>query len=658
MNHLLRLLITSAVAAAVLVASCLPMQARGQTQPATPKVEDFFRHAKFSNATLSPNGQFLAALAPVNGRLNLVVVDLKAKTSVAVTAFRNNDVTNARWVNNKRLVYSTIDLKAGLGEQRGGGFYAIDRDGQAPREITPSFSKLIESGIRVLRYTTMLSRVADDSDELFVVTNERSSKFTDVYRLNTRSGIKQLLTFDGPGGVSQWVVDRDGVPRAAVQVEKEEIHRLWVRPTATSPWKMVRESSLKEGDGVAPLAFDWSGNLYVSARDKDEDKAAIYKLVLATGALGEMVASDPYYDITDGLIFDTVQKKLVGVTVNGDKPTFIWLDQQWGRWHGMLEATLPNRINRLSRTTDSSSLLVVSGSDTVAAEYFLFDPVNRKLEEVGASQPWINAASLGERVFMRYESRDGTRIPAYVTYPPRLERSKLPLVLFVHGGPWVRGEEWQYDPMAQFLATRGYAVLQANFRGTTGNGWRHYRSSWKQWGLTMQDDLTDGVRHLIRQGVVDPKRVCIMGASYGGYATMMGLVKEPDLFKCGINYVGVTDPMLLHTVTWSDISDSDWTKYRLADMLGDPNSDKALLDRVSPLQRAAEIKAPLLMAYGGEDLRVPLVHGERMKAALEAKGVPVEWVVYREEGHGWLKEENQYDFAHRIENFLAKNIGK
>jgi dipeptidyl aminopeptidase/acylaminoacyl peptidase len=623
-----------------------------------PTVEDFFRHSKFANATLSPSGQFLAALAPVNGRLNLVVVDLKGKSSVAVTAFQNNDVANVRWVNNKRLVYSTIDLKAGLGEQRGGGFYAIDRDGQAPREITPSYAKLIESGIRVLRYTTMLSRVGDDSDEIFAETNERSSKFTDVYRLNTRTGAKQLLTFDAPGGVTTWVVDRDGVPRAAVQIEKAESFRLWVRPTATAPWKSVHQSSLKDGDGVKPLAFDWAGDLYVSARAKGEDKAAIYKLVLDTGALGEKIASDPFYDITDGLIFDVVQKKLVGVAVDGDKPNFIWLDQQWARWHGTLEATLPNRVNRLSRTTDSSSLLVVSSSDRVAAESFLFDPVNRKLEELGAALPWMNAASLGERVFMRYESRDGTSIPAYVTYPPNVERSNLPLVLYVHGGPWVRGDEWNFDRMAQFLATRGYAVLQPNFRGTEGNGWRHFRSSWKQWGLTMQDDLADGVQHLIRKGIVDGKRVCIMGASYGGYATMMGLVKDPDLYKCGINYVGVTDPMLLHTVTWSDTADTDWARYRMADMVGDPDKDKELLSRASPLQRATEIKAPILMAYGGEDYRVPLVHGERMKTALDARGVPVEWVVYREEGHGWLKEENQYDFARRVEKFLAKHIGK
>lgn len=644
----------------------LAISAQGQPVAASTKdaasrslsVEDLFRHSKFSGATLSPSGQFLAALAPIQGRMNLVVVDLKGANSVAVTAFKNSDVVNPRWVNDRRLVYSTMDLQAGLGEQRGGGLYAIDRDGQAPREITPSIQNLVTRGVRTLRYTSMLSRVGGESDDIFAVSNERSQKYTDVYRVNTRTGKRELLTFDAPGGVSAWVVDTDGVPRAAVQVEKAEIVRLWVRAKADSPWKMLHEGSLKESDGIVPLAFDWDGTLYVSARARNEDKAAIYKLDVVTGELGAKVAGSRDYDVTGGLIFDFVQKKLVGVEIDAEKPVFLWLDAQWERWHATLDASLPNRVNRLRRSTDSSAILVRSESDQSATEFYLFDPVNRKLQEVGASRPWLVGKRMGERTFIRYESRDGLSIPAYVTYPPGLERRQLPLVVFVHGGPWVRGEQWEFDPMAQFLASRGYVVLQPNFRGTTGHGWKHYRASWKQWGLGMQDDVTDGARHLIDKGIVDGNRVCIMGASYGGYATMMGLLKEPALFKCGINYVGVTDPAMLFTVTWSDSSDSDWTKYRMADMIGDPDKDQALLAKVSPLKRAAEIKRPVFMAYGGEDYRVPLVHGERMKAALEAGGTPVEWVVYREEGHGWLKEDNLYDFARRVEGFLGKHIGK
>lgn len=632
----------------------LPMTASAQVIP----VEYFFRHSKFSGAALSPNGQFLAAIAPVNGRQNLVVVDLKGKSSVAVTAFAKADVTNPRWVNNKRLVYSTADFQAGLGEQRGGGLYAIDRDGQAPREISASLGTLIGNNFAVRRYSEMLSRIEGDSDEIFAVSNDRSERYVDVYRLNTRTGAKQLLTFDAPGGVGTWVLDRNGVPRAAVQVEKAELARLWIRPTATGPWKMVHEANLKLGDGITPLAFDWAGVLYVSARAPGEDKAAIFTLNLATGALGDLVAANPQYDVTEGLIFDAILKKLVGVAINGDRPSYVWLDEQWSRWNATLNATLPGRFNWLSRTTDTTSLLVRSASDKVAAEYFLFDPVNRKLEEVGATSPWLKAERMGEREFRRYESRDGISIPAYVTYPPKVERKMLPLVVDVHGGPWVRGDTWRFDDNAQFLASRGYAVLQPNFRGTTGNGWHHYRTSWKQWGKSMQDDVTDGVKHLISKGIVDPNRVCIMGASYGGYAALMGLVREPAMFKCGINYVGVTDPQLLLTVSWSDISNSDFTKHRLAEMIGDPDKDKELVERASPLKRAAEIKAPVLMAYGGEDYRVPLVHGERMRDALLANKVPVEWVVYREEGHGWLKEENRFDFARRVEAFLARHIGK
>lgn len=623
-----------------------------------PPLEGFFRHPKFSAAALSPNGQYLAAIAPVNGRQNLVVVDLKSKSSVAVTAFAAADAVNPRWVNNKRLVYSTVDFQAGLGEQRGGGLYAIDRDGQNPREISPSVGSLIGKNHMVRRYTEMLARIEGESDEVFAVSNDRSERYVDVYRLNTRTGARQLLTYDAPGGVQSWVVDRDGVPRAAVQVEKAEIAKLWVRRNATAPWKMVHQANLKESDGITPLAFDWTGALFVSARDANDDKAAIYTLNLETGALGPRVAASLQYDVAGGLIFDSVQKKLVGVAIDGDKPDYLWLDPQWSRWHGTLNATLPDRVNLLSRTTDANTILVRSTSDKVASEYFLFDPLKRTLEEIGSSLPWLKTDQMGEREFRRYESRDGISIPSYVTYPVKAERKMLPLVVDVHGGPWVRGNRWEYDANAQFLASRGYAVLQPNFRGTTGNGWHHYRSSWKQWGLTMQDDIADGVRHLVSKGIVDPKRVCIMGASYGGYATLMALVKEPNMFKCGISVVGVTDPALLLTVSWSDISDTDFTRFRLADMIGDPDKDKAAMERISPLKRAGEIKAPVLMAYGGEDYRVPLVHGERMRDALLANKVPVEWVVYREEGHGWLKEENRFDFARRLEAFLATHLGR
>jgi dipeptidyl aminopeptidase/acylaminoacyl peptidase len=199
-------------------------------------------------------------------------------------------------------------------------------------------------------------------------------------------------------------------------------------------------------------------------------------------------------------------------------------------------------------------------------------------------------------------------------------------------------------------------VLEPEFRGSTGWGWKHYRASFKQWGRAMQDDLDDGMDWLVKEGTVDPKRVCIMGASYGGYAVMMGLARDPDRWRCGINAVGVTDINLMYDVAWSDFADSTFMNYTAKDMLGDQVADAAQLKATSPLEQAARVRAPVLMAYGANDRRVPLVHGEKMHDALRAHNVPVEWVVYAGEGHGFLLEANRFDFYTRVARFLDAHL--
>ena len=217
---------------------------------------------------------------------------------------------------------------------------------------------------------------------------------------------------------------------------------------------------------------------------------------------------------------------------------------------------------------------------------------------------------------VRYPARDGLEIPAYVTLPPGREAKALPLVLYVHGGPWVRGATWHWRDEPAFLAAHGYAVLEPEFRGSTGFGRRLFQAGWKEWGRAMQDDLVDGIDWLARRGTIDPSRVCIMGASYGGYAVMMGLARDAERYRCGINYVGVTDIMLMFDVTWSDMRNTDFLRYNAKELIGDPERDAAQFKATSPLANAAKIRAPVLMAYGGADRRVPLVHGERMRDAL------------------------------------------
>jgi dipeptidyl aminopeptidase/acylaminoacyl peptidase len=302
-------------------------------------------------------------------------------------------------------------------------------------------------------------------------------------------------------------------------------------------------------------------------------------------------------------------------------------------------------------------VLIDSRSDVSPGTFYLYDKRAGKIEWLADSMPWLDPKKLSPVKPVRYKARDGLEIPAYLTVPRGASGKDMPMVVMIHGGPWVSGDHWRFNPEVQFLASRGYAVLQPNFRGTTRYGWKHFSSSFKQWGLAMQDDITDGVRWAIDQGIADPKRICIYGASYGGYAAMMGLAKTPELFKCGINYVGVTDLPLFLTISWSDYAYSDFVSYGAKTMVGDVDRELDQLKKTSPTELAANIQAPVLMAYGAEDRRVPIEHGNRMKAALDRAGKKYQWMVGAGEGHGFRDMRNQEMFYGAMEKFLAENIG-
>jgi dipeptidyl aminopeptidase/acylaminoacyl peptidase len=258
---------------------------------------------------------------------------------------------------------------------------------------------------------------------------------------------------------------------------------------------------------------------------------------------------------------------------------------------------------------------------------------------------------------VRFNARDELPMTALLTTPRGATARNLPTIVLVHGGPWVPGYQLAWDAEAQFFASRGYAVIQPNFRGTLGFGARHLLASFKQWGLAMQDDLADAAQWAIKQGITDPKRLCIYGASYGGYAALQGMVRNPELFQCAVSYVGLSDLQLFHSVTWSDTSDSDFTRFLLPVMVGDPDKDRAQLKATSPAQNADKIKGAVMIAHGAEDRRVPMIHAERMKAALEREGKTVEWLIKADEGHGFAKFENRVELYTRMETFLRRHIG-
>jgi len=655
--------------AALIVTSGLAGRVNAQTSAiaptagAMPSVETFFQRPKYSRVSLSPDGKLLAALVPINERRNLALIDLDKHSATVLTNLREQDVYDYRWVGNRLIEVSTANLADESGAIELKQRMLIDTDGRVVRDMLRAALRentrdtLYLGASTYMRIVAVLDKAGED---LVVETNDRSRFGMDAYRFNPRTAARTLLTGDSPGNVKQFVSDHDGQVRVAVSVPRGQVKTsLWYRKSNDDPWKKLSESDY-EDEEIRPLAFDYDNRtLYVSARSKGEGRRfGVYAFDPDANKLGALVYENPTVD-ADRVIFDRSTKKLIGIPDDSTDGMY-WVDPQWAAIQKSIDGALPGMRNHLSWGRDATDRIVVtSESDSTSPAYFVLDRKTGRLEELVVSRPWLDKLKLAPRKFVRYPARDGLSIPGFLTLPAGVEPKKLPLVVMIHGGPYVEAHGSGYDDFPAFLASRGYVVLEPHFRGTLGYGDAFYKAGWRQWGLAMQDDVTDGVRWLIDSGRVDADRVCLLGASYGGYATLWGLAKEPKMFRCGVAYVAVSDLEMMFDVGWSDFMNAERggdTTRTLTRWIGDPATDRDKMRAVSPLYHADRIQAPLLLAYGAADTRVPLIHGERMRAALDRYGKPYEWVVYDDEWHGFNKDENRYDFYRRVDAFLAKNL--
>jgi len=407
-----------------------------------------------------------------------------------------------------------------------------------------------------------------------------------------------------------------------------------------------------------PLFVDSHGRLYVLAPSK-ESTQVLKRFDFSTNALDpEALVATPGFDFQGAVLSRTGSDDVVGVRVDTDAETTVWLDPEMKAKQAMVDARYPGRINRLecARCTIDGSLLVTSYSDRDPGSYFVYRPVTQNWIDVGRVRKDVDPARMAVLDLHRIKARDGADLPVWVTQPSAAIHRPAAAVVLVHGGPWVRGGHWHWEQDAQFLASRGYVVIEPEFRGSTGYGMNHLQRGFKQWGGAMQDDVADAVRWAMGKGLVDPKRICIAGASYGGYAVLMGTILYPDLYRCGVAWLAVGDPRLVMENRWNTIVSEEARAFSLPLMIGDSDREAKMLDAASPIERAAEIEIPLLLAFGARDARVPLDHAMKLRSALQRAGKTPEWVVYEGEGHGWMKVDNRLDFWGRVEAFLAKNL--
>ncbi len=649
--------------------------AQTSTAPAPIPVETLFRKSAYRNVRLSPDGKWLAATVSSMNRQNLVVLDVVKQVPTLLTRFEKADVNTVFWAGNDRLIYTTGDQQ-GLEFRGDGGLFAINKDGSDARilvePLVTDATGAKESIRFVARRTRVLRRIKGSTDEVLVSANDRDVESQDIYRMNIFNGRKSLLSFDSPGLVFNWVVDESLKPRAALCMDfKGKRWSTVVRSVDGKEWVEIARWNEQLEKVIIPYAFDPSdsSNLYVRS-NVGRDTLAYFKFDTKTMKLGEVVAGTARFDFgsfelipdeeddSSSLLFggdDDAPGQLIGLRADLDRTTTVWFDEKSAKLQRTVDAALPNAVNTFDPSRKRA--LVFSRSPTNPGAYYWFDSEKNTLEDTGLrTRPWIDPAQMAPMQYVSWTARDGMKIDGYLTLPRTYKKgSPVPFILHPHGGPWAR-DEWRFNPEVQFMANRGYAVLQPNFRGSTGYGAKHLKACYKQWGGSMIDDMLDGVQWAIDQGYADAKRLGVYGASYGGYATLMALVKRPDWFKWGINYVGVTD-MFVHQDTQPAQLRGDF--YELAKSInGDQKSDRKMFEATSPTRQIARISVPVFHAYGGVDRNVDFANGIAIKAAFDKAGKPYEWMFVPDEAHGYRQDKNSFEFYQRFDKFMEAHTPK
>ncbi|WP_457324330.1 S9 family peptidase [Roseateles sp. P5_E11] len=641
---------------------------------APPPAEAFFKDPTIVEAVLSPSGRKLAVRSTFGGpRVGLGVFDLNPGGKPMRTAqFNDGDISQAYWVNDDRLVFSVTDLSDGSGRPNGApGLFAINPDGSQIRQLVrrmgrPFFTdgsrqdRLLDWNHRLLAVPRPQPNEVNEEVLLAEFTPDERHLETPLW-LNTRTGRTRLTGVNAPPDTVGWVTDSRGELRVALTRRDGRRGALWRGP-GRQDWQPLYESDLLN----APFginAVDDAGRLYVTHTQRgSETVLSLYDFERHAPDPKPLVVT-PGFDF-NGRVLNDAAGTALGVRVTTDAETTVWQNAAMQALQKAADERMPGRVNSIScRRCGQADVvaLVRSYSDREPGQLWLYQaqpPAGESVwRPVGRMRNAIEPSEMAQMDLHRIKARDGRDLPVWVTKNAEAT-GPLPAVVLVHGGPWVRGNAWGWHAYAQFLASRGYAVIEPEFRGSTGYGRDHFRAGFRQFGQAMQDDVADALRWAQEQKIASDK-ACIAGASYGGYSTLMGLIKDPELYRCGVAWVAVTDLDLYVAGSWWVRDDiPEWGRqFQLRDMVGDPEKDAALIAAHSPVKQAARIKAPVLLAFGEADLRVPLAHGERLRKAMREAGNEPAWVTYPGEGHGFAVLKNRVDFAQRMEAFLAKHLG-
>lgn len=598
-------------------------------------LRSFFKKPGISFLLLSPSGDKIAFTRPYKKRMNLFVASLGSTDTSQLTFFTDRDIASYFWKSDTCLLI----LKDQVGDENF-HLYAVNPISGRVSYLTPF------PGVRI----QVIDEFEQNENEVILALNKRRKDLFDAYSLNLQTG-KLTMLAQNPGNIATWICDHKGIVRLGIGTNGLS-NEVWSRTLANDSFHLILRTSYR--DQVQPIVFEKDNQSVYAISNLGRDKSALIKMDASSGHLMETIYEHPEVDV-EHLDYSKKSGKITAVTFHIDKPDMIFFDSTWAGYYRFLKSKLGNQheIVITSSSRDEQKFLVRTISDKSLGASYFFNAKDNELVKIAERGPWLKEEFLCDMKPFYFTSSDGIKIQGYLTLPKNKISEKLPLVVNPHGGPWLR-DFWGFNPEVQFLANRGYAVLQVNFRGSTGFGRKFHEAGFGEWGLKMQDDITDGVKYLIKSGLIDSTRIAIYGGSYGGYAALAGLTFTPDLYACGVDYVGVSN-----LFTFMNTIPPYWKPFKQMyyQMIGDPIKDSIRLYKTSPVFHVDKIKAPLFIAQGVNDPRVNKNESDQVVEALKKRGVSVKYMVKENEGHGFLNEENQIEFYSAMEWFLAKHIG-
>ena len=642
----LRHLLFSSGLAAVLCSGAGPAAA----QPA----ELFFKNDDMRDVVLSPSGSKLAILTNQGTeREALAVLDVvQGKQASRIALFPDGDIRSVCWLSEDKLVFTVVREDDGPDKYGSpAALYAVNSDGSSMRKLW--------SGHHSVQCVPASSTGQATERVLMAISDDRGEA-KPVWLDLQRASPHPYENLNAPPHATAWFADSRGEVRVALTRHEGETAAYWRGPGSAN-WTQLYETRA----GRAPFVVkgvDDAGGLYVTQRYGPEGYRWLTRYDFKAGKPEDRpIIKTPGFDFEGRLI--NLEGRLQGVRFTVDGESTYWFDASMRAFQDRVDRIFPDRMNRIDcRRCGAADMVAVvrSFSDHEPGKFYLYQAGSAgdadRWRPIGAVRANVQPEQMASVTLTRIAARDGRELPVWVTRPDTAT-GPLPAVVLVHGGPWARGSEWSWQAMEQFLASRGYVVVEPEMRGSDGYGVAHFQAGLRQWGRAMQDDVVDALKWAQAQSLATDK-ACIAGDSYGGYSTLMGLINDPTVFRCGIAGFAPTDlELFIRGSMWvADDVSLEGRKYELSELIGDPDKDAAMIDAESPDKQAARIKAPLMLIYGERDRRVPLTNGKRMRDALRDAGNDPVWVTYFDEGHGLYYLENRVDRAQRMEAFLAKYL--